>query len=67
MSGSVEERLARLDSGYYSREDVAALLRAFRAMERLAQSGTLETVVRGKVHRLLTPEDIMTTLEEALK
>lgn len=67
MTGSVEERLARLDSGYYGREDVAALLRAFRAMERLADEGTLETSVRGRMYKLITPEDIRTGLEEALK
>lgn len=67
MSGGVEERLARLDSGYYSREDVAALMRMMRAMERLAQEGTLETSVRGRVHKLITPEDILTTMNEALK
>jgi hypothetical protein len=67
VSPAVEERLARLDSGFYCRADVQAMMRMFRAMERLAQSRDLQTTVGNSVERLIKPSEIMNTMEEALK
>lgn len=67
MNPATEELLERVLNGRFSRSDVKALYRATRAMERLAQEGSLETSVRGTARKLIKPEDIISTLEEALK
>lgn len=60
-------RLEQVESGFYSKEDVKALARAVRAMERLANEGVLETGAGKEVRRLFTPEQIINALEEGLK
>lgn len=60
-------RLERVEWGHGTTEDAKACARAVRAMERLADEGSLETSVRGTARKLIKPEDIISTLEEALK
>lgn len=61
------ERVERAEIGQGTTADARALARAVRAMERLAEEGSLETSVRGTARKLIKPEDIISTLEEALK
>lgn len=60
-------RIERCKTRFYSDSDVKALVRAVEAMERLAEGAELQTVVNKSPQRLITPEEIINTLQEALK